>query len=337
MDNEKYCIGCGVKLQDSNMLYEGYVPDLSNDICSRCFKLRNYGDYQIATKSNDEYIDILKSVSETKDLVLYVIDLLNIEKDINVIRNYIKNRLILVLTKRDILPKSINDEKVKEYFSKLGLEYQDIITISANKNYNMDELLHLIKKYKSSKNVYVVGHTNVGKSTLINKMVQNYSEDEEKFQLTISPLPSTTLNKINIKLTDDITLIDTPGLVDRGNIANYVDFDMIKKINAKKEIKPDTFQVKCGQSLIIPDLFRMDYIEGEKNSFTFFVSNDLDIIKKDINKTDALKDLTKRTIEVGYHQDIVINGLGFIKVVEKAVVDIYLENNVEVFVRDSLI
>ena len=25
MDDEKYCIGCGVKLQDSNMLFEGYT------------------------------------------------------------------------------------------------------------------------------------------------------------------------------------------------------------------------------------------------------------------------------------------------------------------------
>ena len=335
MDNEKYCIGCGVKLQDSNMLYEGYTPDISNDICSRCFKLRNYGDYQITTKSNDEYIEILKSVNDTKDLVLYVVDLLNIEKDIKMIRNYITNRLILVLTKRDILPKSVNDDKIKEYFSNLGLVYQDIIIISANKNYNMDELLLMIKKHKSSKNVYVVGHTNVGKSTLINKMVQNYSE--EKYELTISPLPSTTLNKINIKLTDDLTLIDTPGLVDRGSIVNYVSFDMIKKINAKKEIDPITYQLKKGQSLVINDLFGILYVEGDKNSFTFFMSNDLDIERKDINKSEMISNLSKRTIEVGYHQDLVINGLGFIKIVDKAVCDIYLSNNIEVFVRDSLI
>lgn len=337
MDNTKYCIGCGVKLQDSNMLHEGYVPDLANDICSRCFKLRNYGDYQIVAKSNEEYIEILKSVNETKDLVLYVIDLLNIEKDINTIREYIKNRLILVLTKRDILPKSINDEKLIEYFSNLGLDYQDIIIISANKNYNMDELLLMIKKHKSSKNVYVIGNTNVGKSTLINKMIQNYSQFEDKYLLTISPLPSTTLNKVNIKLTDDITLIDTPGLVDRGNIVNYVSPEMIKKLNVKKEINPVTFQVKEGQCLLIQDLFRLDYIEGEKNSFTFFTSNELEIEKKDLNKCELLKNLSKRTIEVGYHQDLVINGLGFIKIVEKAVLDVYVENNVEVFVRDSLI
>ncbi|MBO5375394.1 MAG: 50S ribosome-binding GTPase [Bacilli bacterium] len=335
MDNEKYCIGCGVKLQDSNMLFEGYTVDISNDLCSRCFKLKNYGEYQITTKSNDEYIDILKSVNDTKDLVLYVIDLLNIEKDITMIREYIQNRLILVLTKRDVLPLSVSDEKIKEYFSKLGLEYQDIAIISSKKNYNIDDLLLQIKKHKSSKNVYVVGHTNVGKSTLIKKLMKNYSE--EQCDLTISPLPSTTLNKINIKLSDDLTLIDTPGLVDRGNIVNYIDLSYLKKVSPKKEIKPKTHQVKVGQSLVISPILRIDYVEGDKNSFTFFVSNDLKVKKYNSKRHTELKDIIKRTIEVGYHQDIVINGMGFIKVIDKAVVDIYLDMNVEIFVRDSLI
>lgn len=335
MNDDKYCIGCGVKLQAENMLFEGYTADMSNDICSRCFRLKNYGEYQISAKSNEEYIDILKSVGETKDLVLYVIDLLNIEKDINMIRNYISNRLILVLTKRDILPKSIKDDKIKEYFSKFGLEYQDIIIISAKKNYNIDDLMFLIKKHKSSKNVYVVGHTNVGKSTLINNIVKNYSD--LNMELTVSPLPSTTLNKINIKISDDLTFVDTPGLVDRGNIVHYIDFSLLKKISPKKEIKPKTYQIKTGQCIVVPSLFRVDYLSGDKNSFTFFLSNDLKPKKYNSKKCKIQNDIIKRTIEVGYHQDLVINGMGFIKVVGKALVDVYIDKNVEIFVRDSLI
>ena len=112
---------------------------------------------------------------------------------------------------------------------------------------------------------------------------------------------------------------------------------MIKKINAKKEIDPVTYQLKKGQTIIIDKIVRMDYIDGDKNSFTFFISNDLELIRKDTSKCDLLKELSKRTINVGYHQDIVINGLGFIKVIEKGTVDIYVESNTEVFVRDSLI
>ena len=98
----KTCSGCGVKLQDENVLQEGYTTSLDNDICQRCFRMKNYGEYQMITKSNDEYLEILKSVGETKDLVLYIADLLNLEKNIEQIRNIIPNKMILVINKRDV-------------------------------------------------------------------------------------------------------------------------------------------------------------------------------------------------------------------------------------------
>ena len=93
----------------------------------------------------------------------------------------------------------------------------------------------------------------------------------------MSPLPSTTLNLVKIDINDYLTLIDTPGLVDNGSILNRVDASMVKKISPKKEIKPRTYQLRKNQSIIIEDLIRIDYVEGEKNSFTLFVSNDLKV------------------------------------------------------------
>ena len=257
------------------------------------------------------------------------------EKSVAAIKDGITKVYVSVLNKRDILPKSIKDEKIKEYFAKLGLDYEDVIIVSPKKNYNIDELLLKIKKYKTSKNVYVVGHTNVGKSTLINTLMKNYSEFDS--ELTMSPLPSTTLNKISIKLNSDLTLIDTPGLVDDGNILNYVDQPTLKKILPKKEIKPKTYQLKKDQALVIGDLLRIDYVEGEKNSFTVFVSNELKVKRINMHKNDELKDLFKHEIDVAYHEDLVINGLGFIKIVEKAKINVYINKDVEVFTRDSLI
>ncbi len=335
MIDDKYCLGCGVKLQDSNVLQEGYTVSLSNDLCSRCFRLKNYGEYVSSTKSGEEYVEILKSINETKDLVLFLVDVFNIERDINIIRNYISNRIILVLTKRDVFPLSINDEKIKEYFSKQGLDYQDIIFISSNKNYNLDELFLMIKKYKSSKNVYVVGHTNVGKSALINKIITNYANVGR--ELTVSSLPSTTLNKVSIEVSEDLTIIDTPGLIDNGNISNYVDPTELKRIHPKKEIRPRTHQVKEGQSLIIDKYARIDYLEGDRNSLTFFISNELDLGKVPTDRNNLLTDLSSNEIEVYVHQDLVINGLGFVKIVSGCKLRVYVNKDVEVFTRDSLI
>ena len=336
MNNEKRCAGCGVLLQDENILQEGYTTNLENDLCQRCFRMKNYGEYQVVTKSNEEYIEILKSVGETKDLVLYITDLLNLEKNIEEIRTIIPNKMILVLNKMDVLPKSVKEEKLKKYLANKDVNFEEIIVISTEKNYNIDYLLKRIKYFQTSKNVYVVGHTNAGKSSLINKLIKNYSDKTQ--ELTMSPLPSTTLNMVNIEINDHLNLIDTPGLVDTGSILNHVTPEMVKKISAKKEIKPRTYQLRKNQSIIIEDLVRIDYVEGEKNSFTVFVSNDLKV-KRLLNlfNNEELKDKNKITYNMKYDEDLAISGLGFIKIVDKGVIDVYIDKDVDTFTRRSLI
>ena len=336
MNSEKRCNGCGVVLQDENVLQEGYTTNLENNICQRCFRMKNYGDYQVITKSNDEYIKILEDVSKTKDLVLYITDLLNLEENIEEIRKIISNKMILVLNKKDVLPKSVKETKLINYLEEKNIKFEEVIVISVNKNYNIDYLLKRIKTYQTSKNVYVIGHTNAGKSSLINKLIKNYSDNSQ--ELTMSPLPSTTLNTVSIQINDYLTLIDTPGLVDMGSILNRVSPEMVKKISPKKEIKPRTYQLRKNQSIIIEDLIRIDYVEGEKNSFTCFISNDLKV-KRLLNlfNNEDLKDKNKTTYQMKYDEDLVINGLGFIKIVNKGVIDIYMDKEIDSFTRKSLI
>ena len=57
--NRKVCQGCGILLQDENVLQEGYTTNLENDICQRCFRMKNYGEYQSVAKTNEEYMKIL--------------------------------------------------------------------------------------------------------------------------------------------------------------------------------------------------------------------------------------------------------------------------------------
>ena len=147
MNSEKYCLGCGVKLQDENVLGEGYTTSLDNDLCQRCFRIKNYGEYQTVTKSNDEYLEIIKGIGETKDLVLYIADLLNLEEDITKIRELIPNKMILVLNKKDVLPKSVKEEKIIEYFSNLDNPFDKVIVISIEKKYNIYYLFKQIKLY----------------------------------------------------------------------------------------------------------------------------------------------------------------------------------------------
>ncbi len=324
------CIGCGVLLQTNDKDKIGYTTNIDNDLCERCFRIRNYNEYKFVTKDNKDYVDILKNIN-SKDLVVLVVDLFNISKCISDISKYINNNILLVLTKRDILPKSCYDKKFIDYFENYNLNIIDTVIVSSNKNYNLDILYDKINKYKTSNNVYVVGFTNSGKSTLINKIIYNYSCFNTV--ITTSNLPSTTIDSIEVKINDELTLIDTPGLIDSDDISNFIDGKTLKRIIPNKEIKPKTFQIKVKESIIIDDLVRLDLIP--KNSVTIYMSNNLNT-KRIFKDKDELKDLKKYELDIDNDSDIVIQGLGFIKFTDKAKVVLYVKSG-GVFVRKSLI
>ncbi len=310
------CMGCGNILKDD---------ELEHNICNRCFRLKHYGEYHVTNKDNSDYSKIINNI-DSNDLVIYVTSLLNLT-----IMDLSKfNNVIVVLTKRDILPKSVKDNKIIDYV-KNHYNFKDIEVISSIKNYNLDNLISKIEKYNKKK-VYLIGNTNSGKSTLLNKLIENYSESD--IDITTSMYPSTTLDTIEVKI-NDIEFIDTPGIIDNGSVINYIDSKMLKKITPKKEVKPRTYQIKGKGSLVIEDLVRIDY-ETNDNSMTIYIANSVNILRVG-EANPRLKNLPKREFNLENDKDIVITDLCFIKFVKGLKVKIYANNNINVYERDNLI
>jgi ribosome biogenesis GTPase YqeH len=334
----KKCSGCGVALQIDKPELEGYVEpnmyDRSN-ICRRCFRLKFYGDYVFINKNNKDYEDILNKISDTNDLVIYTVDIFNISDELIYVDKLLNNPIILVLTKRDLLPKSVKDEKIIEYLKSYKLDVLDIISVSSNTNYNLDKLHKMILKHKKSDNVYIVGNTNAGKSSLINKMVKNYSSN--KVSITTSMLPTTTLDLMEIKLNDKLTIIDTPGLIEDGNISGIYDFMTLKRVVPKQEVRPRTYQIDVNRSLLIDNLVQIDYIEGKRNSFTLYASNELNVENISVSIFSKVQKSKKYSFEVSKDEDIVISGFGWIKVVDEGKIDVIVNEKVKVFKRKSII
>ena len=226
------CIGCGAPLQIESPDMVGYTKSLDNLLCERCFRIKNYSDYKIVIKTNNDFLPILNKIAVTSSLVVLVVDLFHIPRTLEALKQYLPNDVLLVLTKRDLLPRFAYDVKLKEYFKRYSLNVVDTIIISSMKNYHFDTLIAKIREYQKDKNVYVVGFTNAGKSTMINRLIYNYGSTSPN--ITTSFLPTTTIDTIEIALDDDLTLIDTPGLLEEGNIINYIDPDIMKQITPQK-------------------------------------------------------------------------------------------------------
>ena len=331
----KFCIGCGVLLQCEDAFEDGYVNPTMIDktvMCRRCFRLKHYGEYKVTNKSNSYYRGIIKEIFRMNELVLHIVDIFNLG-NIDYIYGKVYSPAILVLSKIDILPKSVNEDKLIAYFKKKYPRYKDVIAISSDKNYHMDELLSKIMEYKNSKEVYVMGNSNAGKSTFINKMIKNYT-DNNNFIVT-SCMPSTTLNVISININEELTLLDTPGIINEGDIVNYLPEAVVKSINIKHEINPRIYQIKEKCSLVLDSIGRIDVMNP--CNLSIYISNNIDINHANFENNTKYRDLELTKIHVDSDEDLVIEGLCFIKVSNDTIFEIYIPKGTSVYTRDKII
>ena len=290
------CIGCGVKVQTEDPNALGYAPksalEKENIICQRCFKLKHYNEVQDVSLTDDDFLKILNKVGETNSLIVKIVDIFDFNGSwLPGLHRFVGgNDVLLIGNKVDLLPKSVKHNKLinwmKQSAKELGLHPVDVLLVSAEKGKYISEAAEAIEHYRQGRDVYVVGCTNVGKSTFINRLIKQVSGEGDI--ITTSHFPGTTLDMIEIPLDDGHALFDTPGIINHHQMAHYVDSRDFKIIMPKKEIKPKVYQLNEGQTLFFGGLARLDYISGGRRSLTCHLSNELHIHRTKLEKADEL-------------------------------------------------
>jgi hypothetical protein len=367
VENRLICIGCGAAIQSEDPSQPGYVPASSLEkeqvICRRCFRLKHYNEVQDVALTDDDFLKILNGIGNTTGLIVMIVDIFDFNGSWlpGIHRFTGGNDVLLVGNKVDLLPKSVNHNRLKNWLQQqaksLGLKPIDVALVSAEKGLYIKEVMELIEQYRNEKDVYVIGCTNVGKSTFINRIIREVTGEENI--ITTSYFPGTTLDMIEIPLDDGKSIFDTPGIINHHQIAHFVHKKDLKLITPKKEIKPKVYQLNEKQTLFFGGLARFDFIKGERSSFVCYLSNELEIHRTKLEKADELyenhkgellspprkEDLTnfpefvRREFSIKKGKtDIVFSGLGWVMVPDGGVVvAAYVPKGVEVYVRDSLI
>lgn len=192
----------------------------------------------ISLGDDDFQKDILAQATlaiDEADLVLFVVDGIEdidaSDRKVAEILHRSSKPVIVVVNKLD------NDKRKDNLYNFYELGFSELVAVSASHNIGINELLNTITKDLPEEYIIdddtikfsIIGRPNVGKSSLINALL---NED----RAIVSDIAGTTRDAIDTKFKynhEDITVIDTAGMRKKGKIYESVEkYSLIRSLKA---------------------------------------------------------------------------------------------------------
>lgn len=338
----KKCKGCGSPLQTDNPLQMGYVKNIDQDYCQRCFRLTHYGDDKLLKMKDVTNIEVLNIYDKYQDelfvLIVEAFDALVFNNDY-LLDIFKDKKLVLVINKIDLLPRNISEAKIERLFTSILSKTNNanikacLMTYKNDSNFK-DLFYETLDELKERKVVFA-GRVNAGKSSLINKLC-------DSSDLTTSTYPGTTLVENEIVL-DKYTFIDTPGLNDEESFVSHLSSEKIKQLIPLKTIKAKTFQAYSNQSYFIEGLLCLNVETNKTVSLTFYINNELEVHRTKMNNADdylsnheaefnlKLLPFEDNKLKINKSACLYLKGLGYIKIVGDVNIKIRVNKNIKIY------
>jgi GTPase len=236
------------------------------------------------------------------DLLLFVVDgkdgLSPIDSDLGRTLRKARKPIVLVVNKID----HDKHESLAAEFDSLGFE--KIVSISAEHNRGIAELLDQIEQLlpaisdqqsaiSNSLSIAIIGRPNVGKSSLINAIVQSE-------RAIVSELPGTTRDSVDISYQRDgnrFLFIDTAGIRRRGKLSSSV--EVFSVMRAERSIR------RADLCVLIVDLSsgvtaqdkRIAGLIQEARKAALVMLNKWDLVKPKRGERQTIRELVAETRE----------------------------------------
>ncbi len=305
---KKVCIGCGIELQGIDKNKNGFLPteiiekedNKHKDLyCQRCFKIKNYGEYIPVTLTREDYRKEVYRTLPEADVVVAIFDAIDFEGsfDDEILDILREHESIVVLNKVDLIPDGKHPSEVADWvkyrLGEEGVAPLDIAIVSSKKSYGISGIYKKLNHfYPKGVKAIVLGVTNVGKSSIINRIIGKNVATESKF-------PGTTLKSSKKKITNgEITLIDTPGLIPEGRFSDLVCESCNQDIIPSMEISRKTYKEGKNRVIFIGGMVKLTVINDDslRPIFSVYASKNVSYHDTNLEKAQELETSNRRDI-----------------------------------------
>lgn len=315
-----YCSGCGQSIQTHDPEALGYAPKLESELCQRCFRLKHYKDTAAFKKDQVDSNTVIQMISKISGKIVLIVDVSDIESTLfsGLNRHFIQREFILILTKKDVLPVTVSEQKILKVLQKrLSEENIKVLEAFLISNFDPQKILSVktkLLKYGLNDNLIVVGYANTGKSSFLNALL--------KLNLSTSEYANTTLAIQSFPFSNH-RIYDTPGIRLESSFLDILSVKNQGLYGINSRLKPRTIQLKGDQCFIFDELLDVSIL-GDAQSITIYTSEALPMHRtKHLNREKYLmnKDYYLETAKHTYETiimddkiDVVFKQLGWVSI-----------------------
>ena len=287
------CFHCGAILQTKASKEPGYILEstIANNkpdallYCNRCYskiKALNYSELDL--NIDDDIKKILKDALATDALLVWVVDLFGFNGILNPTVAKIAKKLNVVVlgTKRDLFPRVVKNDLLIKFiensFMENGINPIAIHLFGHESDINPTDLLNKLNELRKGHDIYMVGSSACGKTTIINKILTVF-ENKSKWAIKQEVYPDTKAKVLEIPLSNSSFLYELPGFALSTSCVSKVEKEVAKTLTPRKEVKVTLRTIAKGDTIMVGNLVQFSEFKGKPTNIRLYAAEGVEVRK----------------------------------------------------------